>query len=802
MTKSVLRPHRRFLREVFKRLMVPAIILAASSLLNGLIAGIQCFGSTAIATDFHINTDALSLLVCCFMVVSAIQLGTRLRDKSTGELYGSIPVSRDSIWTDYVIASLLGSLAIIATWLIGLMFGRAIGVFMPDALIGDYGYCASETALSIVKLLLSGIALFGIVSIMFSITGRSFSAIVSTLIAVAFFPAIYLGLIAYSGLSVSLGNHIFPVGQGLRTAAVWVIYIVVPALLLFFSRRALLKARNETAGFAYRTKTLNIVFGVAFVFELSSLFYFFVTSINGGSGSVLLANAIILLMLLALIAYFAFMWISSRKFKFAAKSLLFAPIAFLLVGAVALTGNGLAQAEYKLDLSVNNIESFSVPSYLIPTGSFDYYYRAEPYSSRDRYGKGTHGEEDIVITDRKAIEAICDTYGNITLGTEMERLFGRDYSASSDHCIYITLKDGRCFKFFIDYTSINAQTLCDILNSDSEYINAASDMEDFKSGHFVMADKRFDKLYDTFMEELSLLTPEERMELMDLSVYLDGWVAEDPDNGSFDFPVAMLFAATRDNSCIRGIKLTTATPKTLKAYIELSRADCERDNKFAEHVPHLDSLIDMSMPDDGFIPYYGFESYQLDFIVLDTVTNTSRAFNIGLQSDEVGIQEYISFEEYLENYYGITEADMDEADEEYLDKLRFEYDEMYNTTSPISKEERKACVDWLKGVFTSGTEAADSRYILFISTVKSDLFVKSEKANYYFDCESPYSCMAFQPFCFALTEAQYNALINGGISSSILSEYYSDFFGVGRHGILRSWSSSVYENYFYYGVDD
>lgn len=43
MTKSVLRPHRRFLREVFKRLMVPAIILAAFSLLNGLIAGIQCF---------------------------------------------------------------------------------------------------------------------------------------------------------------------------------------------------------------------------------------------------------------------------------------------------------------------------------------------------------------------------------------------------------------------------------------------------------------------------------------------------------------------------------------------------------------------------------------------------------------------------------------------------------------------------------------------------------------------------------------------------------------------------------------
>ena len=239
-----------------------------------------------------------------------------------------------------------------------------------------------------------------------------------------------------------------------------------------------------------------------------------------------------------------------------------------------------------------------------------------------------------------------------------------------------------------------------------------------------------------------------------------------------------------------------------KSYGSNNPADCERDNKFAEHVPHLDSLIDMSMPDDGFIPYYGSESYQLDFIVLDTVTNTSRAFNIGLQSDEVGIQEYISFEEYLENYYGITEADMDEADEEYLDKLRFEYDEMYNTTSPISKEERKACVDWLKGVFTSGTEAADSRYILFISTVKSDLFVKSEKANYYFDCESPYSCMAFQPFCFALTEAQYNALINGGISSSILSEYYSDFFGVGRHGILRSWSSSVYENYFYYGVDD
>lgn len=799
MTKSILRPHRRFLREVFKRLMVPAIILAASSLLNGLIAGIQCFGSEAIGTDFHINTDALSLLVCCFMVVSSIQLSTRLRDKSTGELYGSIPVSRDSIWTDYVIASLLGSLAIIATWLIGLMFGRAIGVFMPDALIGDYGYCAAETALSIVKSLLSGIALFGIVSIMFSITGRSFTAIVSTLIAVAFFPAIYCGLIAYSGLTVSLENHIFPVGQGLRTAAVWVIYIVVPALLLFFSRRALLKTRNETAGFAYRTKTLNIVFGVAFVFELSSLFYFFVTSINGGSGSVLLANAIVILMLLALIAYFAFMWISSRKFKFAAKSLLFAPIAFLLVGAVALTGNGLAQAEYKLDLSANNIESFSVPSYLLPTGGFDYYYRTKPYSSRDRYGKGTHGEEDIVITDRKAIEAICDTYGNITLGTEMQRLFVSDYSASSDHCIYITLKDGRCFKFFIDYTSIDAQTLYDILNSDSDYINAASDMEDFKSGHFVMADKRFDKLYDTFMEELSLLTPEERMELMDLSVYLDGWVAEDTDNGSFDFPVAMLFAATRDNSCIRGIKLTAATPKTLKAYIELSRADCERDDKFAEHVPHLDSLIDMSMTDDGFIPYDG---YQLDFIVLDTVTNTSRAFNIGLQSDEVGAQEYISFEEYLEIYYGITEVNMDELDEEYLDKLRFEYDEMYNTTSPISKEERKACVDWLKGVFTSGTEAADSRYILFINTVKSDLFVKSENANYLFDCVSPYSCMAFQPFCFALTETQYNALINGGISSSILSEYYSDFFGVGRHGILRSWSSSVYENYFYYGVDD
>ena len=109
----------------------------------------------------------------------------------------------------------------------------------------------------------------------------------------------------------------------------------------------------------------------------------------------------------------------------------------------------------------------------------------------------------------------------------MQRLFVSAYSASSDHCIYITLKDGRCFKFFIDYTSIDAQTLYDILNSDSDYINAASDMEDFKSGHFVMADKRFDKLYDTFMEELSLLTDPATftgMAGLQTQTYLDGFV--------------------------------------------------------------------------------------------------------------------------------------------------------------------------------------------------------------------------------------------------------------------------------------
>lgn len=810
-----LRINKGFFKDTMRLYLVSAIVFSVISALSSYIMGYSMCSHDAAAMNFHIDTDLIQVLVCIFMTYLGASLARKLTDMNVAEVYASIPVSRDSIWTAHLLTGIIYSLMIMAASTIGMLLGELTGAISVGQSIGSYGYSALEYLAGLCMIMLEGLLDFAFIGVAFSITGKVFAGIVTAGIGSFGIGILFSSLIGTGTNMYSVGNIIFPFSAAARTAAVWVVFIVIVLLLLLLFRKMFLTIRTESYSHAFRNKRIQTIVGLILAFSILCTIAYTIADVEA-SGEIMnyrddIVSAVIATIVTCLIVYFIFMWISGRSFKKAAVSLKYLPISLLAVCIVVPLNIGVRKAYKNVDFSADNIAYYTIPNYTLVTEEPDWYGNSIEFSlsptfytdySQDRYGKGVSGEDEVRFTDQKMINGISNYLKSGRNSVDSVGFHGQP-------SIYVTLKNGKTYAVDIAWDAIDKDIRYDInARQNEEYRNAMYDIERFKGGHFVLENKRANALYDTFIEELSALTIEEREKLFNLSsiYYLDPAMAEitapeiigdgvdtvgDGADGDVlkernSTPYArVLLIANGSNSLIRGVILNESTPKTLEAYLKLSNelnAKDERIDKALEFLEDDSKDLDLQFElviwdrekqesyryfveadtNKGWeFEYYEPDDYELE--MMDEFLTESFHVSVYELTDEERLAVYytMDFTSGL-NFYeqmGMDEEGLtDEMRREDLKKLiglgdEDHYPEEYNSAA------RDLLTDFLHG----NTNFDSSRYVVTIvnmeitSLVEVDGFayeyvetVMMNTASYFYD----------YPMTFGISDEDYNGFIH------------------------------------------
>lgn len=803
MKGQFLRINKGFFKDTMRLYLVSAIVFSVISALISYGVGYSMCDHSAASTNFHIDTVHIQIFVCIFMAYLGGSLARKLTDMNVAEVYASIPVSRDGIWTAHLLTGIIYSLMIMAASIIGMFLGELGGAISVGQSIGSYGYSAFEYMAELGMIMLEALMGFAFIGTAFSITGKVFAGIVTAGIGYSGISILILSLMN-TGNVYGIGNIIFPFSAAARTAAVWVVSIVMVILFLLLFRRMFLTIRTESYSHAFRNARIQTIVGLILAFSILCTIAFTVSTVETEGGDILsdvniIAEQAIRLVVICLIAYFVFMWISAKSFKKAAVSLKYLPISLLTVCAVMLLGSGLKKAYKNVDFSADNIAYYTVPSYIGGSDASDWYEDLIEYSlipmsfteySNDRYGKGVSGEDEVRFTDHKMINEISKY---LRSGKNSVDSF-RSYVQPS---IYVTLKNGKTYAVGISRNVDENISYINNARQNEEYRKAMYDIEPFKDGHFVLENRRADALYDTFIEELSGLTIEEREKLFDLSsiYYIDtyNYIAETVSYGvDVDFseeevptPYArVLFIANRSNSLIRGVILNESTPKTLEAYLKIAN-ELSAKNKELDKVLELleDDSLDLDL--------------QLEFVIWDKEKQKSYLYSIaadaGINSGfgyyELSDGELEMMDEYLMDSFHVSIDELTEAeiqmvyytmdftsrenyyeqngiDEEGLtDEIRREdLTNLIGTVNGKSDQEYySAARDFIKGILNESMDIDASRYVIIVGSMDITSVKKIEEFLYeYGESFSMNTASHFYdyPMAFGVSEEDYNGFIH------------------------------------------
>lgn len=814
-----LRINKGFFKDTLRLYLVSAIVVSVISALSSYVMGFQMCSRDAAAMNFHIDTDPIQVLVCIFMIYLGASLARKLTDMNVAEVYASIPVSRDSIWTAHLLTGIIYSLMIMAASTIGMFLGELSSAISVGQSIGSYGYSALEYLAELCMIMLEGLLDFAFIGVAFSITGKVFAGIVTAGIGSFGIGFLFISLLGSGNNMYSLGNIIFPFSAAARTAAVWVVCIVTVLLLLLLFRKMFLTIRTESYSNAFRNKRIQTIVGLILAFAILCTFAFRVLATGQYDTNIIqdrkdIAGAAIETVVVCLIVYFVFMWISGRSFKKAAVSLKYLPISLLAVCIVVPLGMGVKTAYRNVDFSEDNIAYYTIPNYAIVPRQPDWYGNSIEFSffptiyndySQDCYGKGVSGEDEVRFTDRKTINEISKW---LSSGRNSVDSFGFHGQPS----IYVTLKNGKTYAVDIPVGGFDEDERYDVVaRRNDEYRKAMYDIERFKGGHFVLENKRANALYDTFIEELSALTIEEREKLFNLSsIYCidtpmaeitapeivgDGVDTSNDDYGDFQMEIIeerkttpysrVLFIANESNSLIRGVILNESTPKTLEAYLKLSNelnAKDERIDKALEFLEDDSKDVDVQFElmiwdrekqesyryfveadnhNDWGFGYYEPDDYELEMmdeflmesfhVSIDELTDAEKQVVFYTMDFTSGLNFY---EQMGMDEEGLT----DEIRREDLTKLiglgdEDHYPEEYNSDAR----------DLLTGFLHGDTNFDSSRYVVTIVNMEITSLIKRDGIAYeYLETIMMNTASNFYdyPMVFGISEEDYNGFIH------------------------------------------
>lgn len=827
-----LRINKGFFKDTMRLYLVSAIVISVISALSSYVMGYSMCSRDAAAMNFHIDTDLIQVIVCIFMTYLGASLARKLTDMNVAEVYASIPVSRDSIWTAHLLTGIIYSLMAIAASTIGMLLGELSSAISVGQSIGSYGYSALEYLAELCMIMLEGLLDFAFIGVAFSITGKVSAGIETAGIGFFGIGILFISLLGSGNNMYSLGNIIFPFSATARTAAVWVVCIVMVILFLLLFRKMFLTIRTESYSNAFRNKRIQTIVGLILAFAILCTFAFRVISAESYGDDIrsdwdIIAELAIGTTVACLIAYFVFMWISGRSFKKAAVSLKYLPISLLAVCIVVPLGIGVRNAYSNIDFSADNIAYYTIPSYILVPEEPDWYGNSIEFSffptiyndySHDRYGKGVSGEDEVRFTDRKTINEISKW---LSSGRNSVDSFGFHGQPS----IYVTLKNGKTYAVDIPVDGFDQDERIDIVaRRNDEYRKAMYDIERFKGGHFVLENRRANALYDTFMEELSALTIEEREKLFDLSsiYYLDTPMAEitapeivgdgvdtvgDGADGDVlkeqnSTPYArVLFIANRSNSLIRGVILNESTPKTLEAYLKLSNELNAKNEKIDKALELLEDdskdldfrfefmiwdrekqesyrySVEAHNDNDWGFGYYELSDYELEMMdefLMDSFHVSVYELTDAEKQMVFYTMDFTSRQNYYEQMGMDEEGLTDEIRREDLTKLIGIGDEDH-----YMEEYNSAARDLFKDFLHGDTNIDSSRYVITITCMDMTSLIKMDGFTY--DCVESVTMNTASyfydyPMVFGISEKDYNGFIHDFIEKYDDSIYHGEAF--------------------------
>ena len=349
---------------------------------------------------------AIFLLIVPIMFLSLFSFLTK---RNACDFYHSIPLKREGIYLSFY--------ASVMTWAIGMLTLSSLLAVITIAIIPNISIVASSIFIFYLKILAASVLVSGGFMIAVSLTGTTFTNLVVAVI-VLFFPRIFIaatslminGTLPYINLSSNglllnyHNNLLISTFTGLFGSSkynlIWgpIAYsFILGAIYVIIGCFLFMKRKSEAAGNAAITKGLQLIFRLSVSFIICLIPCYIIYSVIVGHTKIYELDfstifSIIVLYVIALIAYFLYELITTKKLKNLAKALPGVGILILLNAAF---------------LAFLSIGTFVLKNSLPDVEDIRYFNICPDSNVYDENNYFSELSSEIKITDETAIESIA-----------------------------------------------------------------------------------------------------------------------------------------------------------------------------------------------------------------------------------------------------------------------------------------------------------------------------------------------------------------------------------------------------------
>lgn len=596
-----------YYKEILREMRTIGIVFAAIQLLFGLVGEIG--GSAGVIFSAMTGGIIKRDIFIIYFLVAAMNFHKGHLSRGSWDFRGSLPVAKKTMAATHLLATLTYAAIIFFAHYVGVAIGEII-IRIPGIRISSIPPAFGASALSMIKNCLTGLLLYSGMMVLGSVIANMFSLIVAAFVIIEL-PGLLKNVIG--SLSVGGSNlraAFLPIGTRGHEAIDWIELVIGAVIVLILGVIAYSNARAETYGKPARKNWIHIAVGIGLAMVtglgvlsigLSQIVRAIGSSFSETSGFetkdyiIICAVALILM----LIVYTVYMWITLRSFKKACKRIAFLPIAAALM-ALVIPFAMLANAKWKkADFRASNIDYVTILDGTLENPDQDYMLLLyDDYSAI----RGRTGAERVKLNDPEMIKLVseeAETVRKSMMTTSSidnaiaSMIIGMGYTPS----IELTLKDGTTWTLPINRSFV-ATYVAPYALKNAEFTEKLAGMDRFK-GARVFSDlgREFDK---TLLEELEALSPADRAQIFCSSTtaiaavtemtdgnYNLGAVMDMLNNRGTVFGTVTIVSPTYDHSI--NVNITDKLPKTAALYVKLVNERTRNWKDFDELTRRLES---------------------------------------------------------------------------------------------------------------------------------------------------------------------------------------------------------------------
>ncbi len=591
--------------EGLRRLKMPGIVSAALlslvAVLFPLVSVLSKMDQPNVICESVYGIKLNPVLVVVFIIVAPVLAWTIfsfLNKRNSSDFFHSLPHTRPCIFISSVLA--------VITWLAVIIFVSGGLSALMALIFSKYMVIVSGSLIKyMIGCLSASILVVGAVSVAMTITGRPFSnLVVSSLIL--FFPRFVISMITIAvgerlpivfgslfgslnveslniissivlgafGMGSSTTSEVLTsVGSQIYSAVLGILYIVA-AIFLFRIRK------SETAERSAPNRALQAVYRICVCMTVCSV----ICSVVFTNVNTVEVYEIAIAYLIAVIVYFLYELITTRKWKNLVSAIPGLAIVAILNGAIYASMFGIYNSEIKFTPSAADIESVSI---IAPEMRGDNIYDFNNFAALKT--------SDVKITDKEAFNAVSDALKDNAGNLEGKKSYeywsnytrqGASYSSYS----FLINANGKEKKRSIYITPEQEEAIIKAMLSSSEYTKAYTTLPEAEAntiyvGAPIENKEELKNIYDTMKKEVAALPFETWYKRF--NDYTGG------TSKQYESPYDYITVTTVYNNKIYKVMIplyTDIMPETTKAYIEaLTKANFADLNAILNASPSQDT---------------------------------------------------------------------------------------------------------------------------------------------------------------------------------------------------------------------